>query len=370
MMSEDLGIDPDNVLTAQIWLPESHYPPGPPVMNFYQQAIDRIGALPGVKSASAVNFLPLSGWGDFCNFDIAGRPIAPADKPNTAQYRVADWRYLHTMGINVKSGRDFSTSDGPDAQGVVILNEALAHRYWQDQNPIGQQIRLKFPPTKTPWQPVARDSMLTVIGVVADVREWEWGEEKVGQVYLPYAQNPSRIMRLVVRTTGDPSAITPAVRHAVTSIDPSQPITEIHTMDQILTQAVSQRRLNMLLLAVFAAIATILAAIGIYGVMAYGVTQRFHEIGIRMALGAEPADVLKMVVTDGMKLAVIGLLIGIVGAALLSRYLESELYGIKTTDPFTYAGVALGLAAVAAAACYFPARRATKVDPISALRHD
>ena len=141
-------------------------------------------------------------------------------------------------------------------------------------------------------------------------------------------------------------------------------------MDQLLSQAVSQRRLNMLLLAVFAGIATVLAAIGIYGVMAYGVTQRFHEIGVRMALGAEPADVLKMVVTDGMKLAVAGLLIGIVGAALLSRYLESQLYGIKTTDPFTYAGVALGLAAVAAAACYFPARRATKVDPISALRHD
>jgi putative ABC transport system permease protein len=370
MMSEDLGIEPDHVLTAQVWLPEAHYPAGPPVMNFYQQVIDHVGALPGVKSASAVNFLPLSGWGDYVNFDIAGRPIAPADKPNTAQYRVADWRYLSAMGIHMKSGRDFVASDGPDAGGVVILNEALARRYWPDQNPIGMQIRLKFPPTKTPWQPVARDSLLTIVGVVGDVREWEWGEARVGQVYLPYAQNPSRIMRLVVRTIGDPAAIAPAVRHAVASVDPSQPITEIHTMDQLLSQAVSQRRLNMLLLAVFAAIATILAAIGIYGVMAYGVTQRFHEIGVRMALGAEPSDVLKMVVSDGMKLAVIGLLIGIVGAALLSRYLESQLYGIKTTDPFTYVGVALGLAAVAAAACYFPARRATKVDPISALRHD
>ena len=175
--------------------------------------------------------------------------------------------------------------------------------------------------------------MLTVIGVVADVREWEWGEEKVGQVYLPYSQNPSRIMRLVVRTTGDPAALAPAVRHAVASVDSSQPITEIHTMDQLLSQAVAQRRLNMLLLAVFAGIATILAAIGIYGVMAYGVTQRFHEIGVRMALGAEPSDVLKMVVTDGMKLAVAGLLIGIVGAALLSRYLESQLYGIRSNDP-------------------------------------
>jgi putative ABC transport system permease protein len=370
LMSEDLGFNPSHVLTTQIWLPDTHYASGQPVMNFYQQVIDRTGAIPGVKSASAVNFLPLSGWGDFCNFDIAGRPIAPADKPDTAQYRVADWRYLRTMGINVKSGRDFTAADGPNAEGVVLLNEALAHRYWPDENPIGKQIHLKFPPSKTPWQPVARDSWLTVIGVVSDVREWEWGEEKVGQLYLPYAQNPSRIMRLVVRSTGDPSALTPAVREAVESVDPSQPVTEIRTMDQFLSQAVSQRRLNMLLLAVFAAVATVLAAIGIYGVMAYGVTQRSHEIGIRMALGAEPSDVLKMVVGDGMKLAVIGMLIGIVGAALLTRYLASELYGIKTTDPFTYVGVALGLAAVAAAACYFPARRATKVDPITALRHE
>lgn len=370
LMSEDLGFDPDHVLTTQIWLPDSHYAPGPPVMNFYQQVIDRVGALPGVKSASAVNFLPLSGWGDYCNFDIAGRPVAPADKPDTAQYRVADWRYLRTMGINVKSGRDFASSDGPNAEGVVLLNEALTRRYWPDESPIGKQLHLKFPPTKGPWQPVARDSWLTVIGVVADVREWEWGEEKVGQLYLPYAQNPSRIMRLVIRSTSDPAALAPAVRKAVESIDPSQPVTEIRTMDQLLSQAVSQRRLNMLLLAVFAFIATILAAIGIYGVMAYGVTQRLHEIGIRMALGADRSDVLKMIISDGMKLAVIGLLIGIVGAALLTRYLESQLYGIKTSDPYTYVAVALGLAAVAAAACYFPARRATKVDPLVALRHE
>jgi putative ABC transport system permease protein len=370
LMAEDLGFNPERVLTGQIWLPESHYASGPPVLNFYQQLIDRTGALPGVKSASAVNFLPLSGWGDFCNFDITGRPIAPADKPNTTQYRVADWRYLRTMGITVKSGRDFTSSDGPNAEGVVLLNEALVHRYWPDENPVGKQIRLKFPPTNSPWQPVARESWLTIIGIVGDVREWEWGEEKVGQIYLPYAQNPSRIMRLVIRSSGDPSALAPTMRRVVASVDPSQPVTEIRTMDQFLAQAVSQRRLNMLLLGVFAAIATILAAIGIYGVMAYAVTQRSHEIGIRMALGAEPGDVLKMIVGDGMKLAVIGLLIGIVGAAILTRYLASELYGIKTTDPSTFVGVAFGLATVAAAACYFPGRRATKVDPLTALRHE
>jgi predicted permease len=370
LMSEDLGFDPTSVLTAQVWLPESHYPPGPPVMNFYQQVLDRLQALPGVKSASAANFIPLSGWGDFCNFDISGRPVAPADKPDTAQYRTGDWRYIYTMGIALKSGRDFTSADGPDAPGVALVNEALVHRYWQDENPIGKQIRLKFPPTKTVWQPVARDSWLTIVGIVGNVREWEWGDEQVGQIYLPYAQNPSRIMRLVMRTNGDAAALAPAMRQAVESVDPSQPITEVRTMDRYLAQAVSQRRLNMLLLAVFAAIATILAAIGIYGVMAYAVTQRSHEIGIRMALGAEPSDVLKMVVGDGMKLALSGLLIGIVGAALLTRYLESELYGIKTSDPYTFVCVALGLAAVAAAACYFPARRATKVDPLTALRYE
>jgi putative ABC transport system permease protein len=202
------------------------------------------------------------------------------------------------------------------------------------------------------------------------VSEWEWGVQKIGKVYLPYAQNPSRIMRLVIRSTGDPGALTSGMRQAVESIDPTQPISEIHTMDELVAAAISQRRLNMFLLVLFAAIATILAAIGIYGVMAYAVTQRSHEIGIRMALGAEPFDVLKMVVSDGMKLAGIGLLIGIVGASILTRYLASELYGIKASDPVTYVGVALGLTAVTAAACYFPARRATKVDPLSALRHE
>jgi putative ABC transport system permease protein len=274
------------------------------------------------------------------------------------------------MGIPLKEGRDFSASDGPDAQGVVLINEALARRNWEHESPVGQQIRLHFPETRSPWQPVARDTWLTVVGVVQDVREWEWGEEKVAQLYLPYTQNPSRIMRLVVRSSGDPSALTSAVRHAIESVDPNQPATEIRTMNEFLTAAVAQRRLSMLLLGGFAAIATILAAIGIYGVMAYAVTQRSHEIGIRMALGAEPADVLRMVVLDGMRLAVIGLFLGIVGSTLAVRYLESQLYGVKATDPATFVGVVLLLAAVAVAACYFPARRATKVDPLTALRYE
>jgi len=177
-------------------------------------------------------------------------------------------------------------------------------------------------------------------------------------------------MRLVVRANGDPAGLTSAVRHAIEGVDQNQPVTEIRTMDEFLVAAVAQRRLSMLLLGGFAAIATILAAVGIYGVMAYGVTQRSHEIGIRMALGAEPADVLRMIVVDGMRLAVIGLFLGIVGSTIATRYLESQLYGVKSTDPATFVGVVLGLAIVAVAACYFPARRATRVDPLTALRYE
>jgi predicted permease len=370
MMSEELGFDSSHLLTMQIWLPENHYALGPPVVNFYSQVVDRAAALPGVKAASAANFLPLTGWADYCNFDIEGRPVAPADKPDTAQYRVVDWRYVHAMGIAVKSGRDFTAADGPDSAGVVLVNEALVRRYWPNENPVGKQILLHFPDTRAPWQPVPRASWLTIVGIVGDVREWEWGEEKIGQVYLPLPQNASRIMRLVVRSEGDPSGLAGAVRHAVQSVDPAQPVTEVHTMDQFLAAAVSQRRLSMLLLAVFASIATILAAVGIYSVMAYAVTQRFHEIGIRMALGAEPGSVLRMVVRDGMRLAMIGLVIGIVGSELTARFLQSQLYGIRPTDPVTFVAVALGLAIVAVAACYFPARRATKVDPLVALRYE
>jgi putative ABC transport system permease protein len=370
LMSEDIGFDPSHTLTMQIWLPESHYPSVPPVVNFYQQVVERVSALPGVMSASAINFLPLSGWGDYCDFDIAGRAVPPSGEEFTAQYRVVDWRYARTMGISVKQGRDLEPSDSPDAPGVVLLNEALVHRYWPHEDPVGKQIRLHFPATNTPWQPVARDSWLTIAGVVGDVRDWEWGEQKVGQVYLPFVQNPSRIMRLVIRTSGEPAGITSAVRHAIETVDPNQPVTEIRTMDEFLAAAVSQRRLSMLLLGVFGAVATLLAAVGIYGVMAYAVSQRAHEIGIRMALGATPSDVLRMVVGDGMRLAGLGLGLGLSCSLVAVRYLQSQLYGVNAADPLTFAAVAAGLAAVAAAACYFPARRATHVDPLVALRYE
>jgi putative ABC transport system permease protein len=208
------------------------------------------------------------------------------------------------------------------------------------------------------------------VGVVGDIRDWAWSEPKSGQLYLLQTQNPSRLMSLMVRSRVDRAQLTGAVRRAVESVDPDQPITDVKTMEDYLAVAFSQRRLNMSLLAFFAIVAALLAAIGIYGVMGYAVTQRSHEIGIRMALGAEPRDVLRMIVGDGMKLALLGLAIGLTASLLLMKYLESQLYGVKARDPLTFIGVAAGLALVALAACYFPARRATKVDPLVALRYE
>ena len=370
IMSDSLGFDPSNVLSMQIFLSAPHYPKAQQVVNFYQRVIEGVGALPGVKSASAANFLPLTGWSGFCDFDIAGRATPPSGEHFTGQYRVADWRYLQTMGISVKQGRDLVASDGPDTQSVALINEALARRYWPNQDPVGQQIRLKFPDTRQPWDPEPREGWLNIVGIVSDVRDAEWGEQKVGQIYLPYTQNASRIMHLVVRSEGDPTQLVSGVRSVVNSVDPSQPVTEARSMDDYLAASVSRRRLSMLLLVLFAGVATVLAAVGIYGVMAYAVTQRSHEIGIRMALGAEPNDVLRMVVRDGMKLAGIGLVIGIAASYAAVHYLASQLYGVKTKDPITVLCVSVGLALVAISACYFPARRATKVDPLEALRYE
>src|ERR1700723_1284227 len=370
MMSENLGFNPSKLLTMQVFLPETHYAAVPSIVNFDNAVIDRVSALPGVVSASAVNFSPLTGWTAFCDFDIAGRANPVSGEHFTAEYRVADWRYVRTMGMVLKEGRDFSDSDGPDSQGVVMINETLARRYWPNGDPLGKQIKLQFSATLRPWDAQTRQGWLTIVGVVGDIRDWSWAEPKVAQIYLPATQNASKIMRLVVRSDGDPTLLTGAVRGVVESVDPNQPVTEVSSMDEFLAIVMAQRRLNMALLAFFAAIAAILAAVGIYGVMSYVVTQRSHEIGIRIALGAEPRDVLRMIVGEGMKLAVLGLVIGLVAAVIVTKYLESQLYGIRARDPLTFVSVAAGLSLVALAACYFPARRATRVDPLSALRYE
>lgn len=370
MLNEKLGFDPSNLLTMQIYLPQSHYQAAPQINNFFQQVILGVSALPGVQSASAANYLPLTGWSGYCDFDIAGRPHPRSGEHYTGQYRVIDWRYLHTMGMSIKEGREFTESDGPDSQGIVMLNETLARRYWPDRSPLGESVELDFTGAITPWSPLPHPGWLKVVGIVGDVRDWQWGEAKVGQIFLPMTQNPSRIMRLVVKSKSDPLQLTSAVRSVVQQADANQPVTDVKSMDEYLTASLSQRRLSMSMLAIFAFVATLLAAIGIYGVMAYAVAQRTHEIGIRMALGAGPDDMRRMVIADGMKLAGIGFLLGILGSVWAARYVASELYGIKSTDPITFGLVLGGLGVIALVACYIPARRATRVDPLVALRHE
>jgi putative ABC transport system permease protein len=370
MLTEHLGLDSHNVLTMQVWLPESHYADGTPVANFFQQAIERVAALPGVASASAVNFVPLSGWRADLDFDIEGRATPRQGEEFTAQYTVADANYFRTMRIPLEAGREFASTDGDQTRGVAIINESLEHRYWPNENPIGQQMRLHFDPQQTPWQPAAKDAWITIVGIVGDVRDWNAGGKTPPIVYLPYLQAPSHLMCLVIRTTTPPLGLVPSVRDAIWSLDKNQPVAEVKTMEDLLDAAVSQRRLSMFLLSAFAAFATFLAAVGIYGLMSYGVAQRSHEIGIRMALGAERRDIVKLIMSQGVRLTMLGAVIGGGVSFAAMRWIASELYGVRGSDPATLVSVIAFLLIVALIACYVPARRATKVDPMIALRYE
>ena len=370
LMSEDIGFRATNLLTMQVWLPAAQYPDGAPVVNFFQQALARVRGLPGVQDATAANFLPMSGWYDFCNFDIDGREAPPPGKERSSQYAVVAAGYVRAMGLALKEGREFEPGDGPNTLRVALVNDSLARQFWPDQSPLGQRVRLHLAQSSGPWRPTNANDWATIVGVVGDIRDWTWNQQIPGAVYLLDSQSPSRLMRLVVRTSAPPGVMVPAIRHALVGLDPNQPVTEVHTMDQLVESAVARRRLSMVLLAIFAGFATLLAAIGIYGVMSYAVTQRGHEIGIRMALGAQQNHVVRMVVREGMQLAFAGVGAGVVASLLSVRLIRSLLYGVKPLDPITFAGVAALLAAVAFVSCYFPARRATKVDPIAALRHE
>ena len=374
LMSQNLGFDPANVLTMQIWLPRDHYS-GTQAVNFYQQALDQVRALPGVTAASAVDYLMFTGWSSNFDFDIGGRTPPRPGEPFTSDYRVIDSRFLRTMGIPIIAGRNIRDADGPDSAGVVLIDQALAHRYWPNENPVGQQIRIHVSQENAPWQAQEQDSWLTIVGVTGDTHEWDWGVKPIPMIYLPLQQEPSWLMSLVIRQDGESKQILPAVRHIVSSLDANQPVTNVRTMEDLLNDVLAQRRLNMVLLAIFAAIAVLLAAVGIYGVMAYAVSQRTHEIGVRMALGAEPSDVLRMIVGEAMRLAAIGIAIGWVSSIAVARYFQGELYGIelhglRSVDPLTFLGVPVLIAVVAVLAAYFPARRATTVDPLVALRYE
>jgi putative ABC transport system permease protein len=364
----DPGFRPDHVLSAVVSVSGSRAGEGDRRVAFYAQALDRIRALPGVTSASAINHLPLAGdtWGE--PFHVEGQPPRrPGERP-TADYRIVLPGYFETMGRALVRGRDFDLHDDLGAPEVVIVNAFMAERHWPGLDPIGKRITLSDPGRDPVW--------LTVVGVTRNGARREWAEAAKEELFLPFLQTKYReapqswysYLTLVVRGTGESAALAPALRAAVWDTDPDVSISAVQTMDEVVARATASPRFYLLLLGSFASVALALAAVGIYGVMSYSVAQRQNEIGIRMALGARPADVLRLVMGEAMGVAAAGAAAGLAAALALTRLMSGLLYGVAATDPATFAGVGAVLIAVSLAATYIPARRAVRIDPLSALR--
>jgi predicted permease len=360
-----LGFQPEGVLTFRVIPRGERYSQSAQRVVFYRQAIERIQALPAVQSAAAVTFIPLTLARGRKGFTIEGRaPTGPGQIP-IAGYDIVTPAYFRTMRIPLLEGRDFSWSDSPQTQPVVIVNEAMAKRYWPGDDPLGKRFHQAGPDDNFPW--------MTIIGVVPDVREFSPTVEPEPTMYFPIAQftYADGILRdWVVRTNGDPERLASSVRSAIWQVDKDLAITRIRTLEEVRSLSLASQRIHLLLFGLFAALALVLATIGIYGLLAYNVAQRMREIGIRLALGADGNAVLRLVVAQGMRLAGLGVLLGLVGAFALTRLMASMIYGVNPADPLTFFGVALLLAFVALVACYIPARRAMRVDPIIALRYE
>ncbi|HYV83180.1 MAG TPA: ABC transporter permease [Pyrinomonadaceae bacterium] len=358
----DPGFEPANVISMNIALPTSKYR-GPQVNNFYDQLFERVKNLPGVKSVAGINPLPLSNSNVSYRFVVEGAPFVPlADRPY-AGVRVVTPGYFQTMNIRQLKGRAFTEQDRENTPYVTVINEALASRYWPNQDPLGKRLGILDEESgKQEWR--------EIVGVVGNVRHKALEIEVMPEAYFPYKQSPQNFMSLVVRTASDPSSLVAAIRSQVLSVDKDQPVSDVMTMEQRVARSVASRRFVMLLLGSFSVLALGMAAVGIYGVMAYLVIQRTQEIGIRMALGAQKRDVLKLVVGKGMALALIGAAIGLVASLFLTRLMRSLLFEVTPTDGLTFVIVSVVLLTVALLACYIPARRATRVDPLVALRYE
>ncbi len=356
------GFNPANVLTMDIQLPDlppSRYAKDEEQTAFFQQLMDRIKALPGVDGASAVVTLPLTGAFESTDLILAGQEsLSNAQRPE-ADYTTVTPDFFRTMQIPLLQGRQFTAQDTKGTPGVIIINDILARMCWPGEDPIGKHFTVGF--EKTPRE---------IVGVVGSIKQTTLDAAVRPAMYMPHLQSPSSGMTVLVRTNGAPLAIAAAVREQVWALDRNIPVTHLQTMDQVFGASVAQPRFSMLVVGLFAALALVLASVGIYGVMAYSVSRRAHEIGVRMALGARTGQVLQLVLKEGMTLTLVGIAIGLFGAFALTRLMATLLFGVSAKDPITFISVAALLAAVALVACYIPARRATKVDPLVALRYE
>jgi putative ABC transport system permease protein len=361
LLSIDPGYDPDNLLTFQISLPNSRYPNSSQVVAFYREALERISACPGVQSVAISNTLPPFGTETDAAFYVEGHePSNPNEAPDTI-YDPISPGYFQTLKTPLIEGRYFTEQDNNDKSRVVIINETMARGFFGGRGAVGKRMNAAA---------YGISGWLEVVGVVADERFFGWDNDLRPVTYYPHAIDPQSGMAFAVRTKIDPMHVSSSVRQAIWSIDKDLPFTQVSTMDQRLSQSFAGRRFHMILLGIFAALALILSVVGIYGVTSYSVAQRTHEIGIRIALGAERRQVLRLVLRQGLVLTLIGLGAGLAGAFALTRFLASLLYGVHPTDAVTFAVVSLLLTAIAILACYIPARRATKVDPMEALRYE
>lgn len=330
-------------------------------IEFVQQVTDRIAALPGVSSAGAVSILPLTGFGSGSTFFVAGRPEGAPEQHPVALVRSVTPSYFSTMGIRLSSGRSIALSDTRESQPVAVVDETMVRRFLRDCNPVGTHLKL---------DQLGKGVVVEVVGVVGNVAQEKLGAEGWPTVYLPYSQWPTDTMVVVARTSGPPKALAGAAVREIHQMQPEQPVADIRTMREIVNQAIADSRFNAVVFGIFAGIAFVLAAIGIYGVISFGVTERTHELGIRMALGAQRADMLKLILKDGALLAAIGIALGLLAAWALTRFMAAMLFGVKPTDFYTFAAIALLLGFVALAASYVPSRRAMNLDPVNALRHE
>ena len=361
----DPGFKAERVLSAGITLPVSKYKEPLLINNFFNQLNERVAAVPGVESVTIAYDHPLqSNWLD--SFEIEGRARTP-ENSESANFIPVGPDYFNTVGVQAVSGRTFTPQDDADHPGVAIVNEAFVRHYFPNENPVGRRIR-PSPPGRI-WDGQKLTSF-EIVGVVRDVKFDGLAEVSEPAYYLPATQSPLNDMTILIRTKSDPQSVVAGLRQAVWAIDPNQPISNVNTLEQIVSESIAQPRLNMLLMMLFGGLALLLSAVGIYGLLSYAVTQRTQELGIRMALGANVTDVLKLVLKQGMFLALIGEAIGLAGAFALTRLMRGLLFGVTPTDTTLFAGVVAVLTLTALLACYLPARRATKVDPMIALRYE
>ena len=363
LLDVNRGLSPETLLTMRVTLPEARYKEARQQYSFYDQALAGIQTIPGVESATLATSVPFGNSStSLGTLSIEGLPAPAPGEQRSALLQTISPSYFHTMRIPLRQGREFAETDGPDSMPVAIVGEHMAERYWPGQDPVGKHLRSGQPDDPKSW--------LTVVGVVSDVKyEWITRDPEL-VLYLPYRQAPLSYSYIIVRAVSDPINLTAAVRSKLAGVDPGQPIFEVNTLERVITNSVVGLAYVAALMAIIGVIALVLSSVGVYGIISYSVTERTHEIGVRMALGAGRTDVLRMVVGRGVALTVIGLGIGLPLSILLARLLSGLIFGVSSTDIATFGGVSFVLISVAVLASYVPARRATQVDPMVALRYE